>query len=81
MFRIVCFLIAALTISVKANSQAWQLNGFDKKKINRPANTYQAEQKYSCELMRIGKLIVKPLLKDSVIHYELAIQDKNDRRN
>lgn len=78
----IIFVFAAYTllISGEARSQTLKLNSFDNKKIDRPANTYQPEQKYFCELSRIGKLVVKPLMKDSVIHYELAIQDRDDER-
>lgn len=78
----IIFVFAAciLLISGEARSQTLKLNSFDNKKIDRPANTYRPEQRYVCELSRIGKLVVKPLMKDSVIHYELAIQDKNDKR-
>lgn len=77
----ILFMMAGLSISMEANSQTWRINSLDNQKINVPSNTYQPEQKYSCELTRIGKLVVKPLLKDGVIHYELAITDVKDKRN
>jgi hypothetical protein len=77
MFRITVLFITALLISFRVNSQTWRVKSLDNKKIDRPANVYLPEQKYTCELSRIGKLIVKPLVRDSVIHYEYANSDSS----
>jgi len=35
-----------------------------------------AQRHFPCDDSRIGKLILKPLLKDGVVHYELAIKKR-----
>ena len=37
-------------------------------------------QNYSCETSRIGKMVIKPLIKNGIVHYQLAVKDTSDVR-
>jgi hypothetical protein len=76
MLKTVATFTSVFLISTAANSQSLKLGTFDGQKVNRPNNSYQQEQKYSCELSGIGKLVVKPLVKDSLIQYDNTFNGK-----
>ena len=43
--------------------------------------TLYAQQHYSCEDSRIGKIITKPITQSGIVHYENAITKMSDKRN